>query len=356
MSSKTVPRSGKIKSQLPQKLDLLFNAFLETTSLITTGTALSRVVLPILSCAREMLSGKASFILLPEKRRVKMIYQERNKESKVLELDEQESKKTIEKIKETPSSPSTTTLGKTSFKFLEPLSNLSNSTRMIVSKFAIAGSAGMLGVLLDEQGDVSTEDLHLFKVLSRQTAVALKNAKQFEKTQILSITDGLTGAYNYRFLIDAGKKEIGRADRFGEQFSLIMIDIDGLKDYNDVHGHLKGSGVIKQLAKVASKCLRRIDLLCKYGGDEFVVIQPRTSKAGAACAAERIRKAIMKHRFPGEKATGKITASMGIATYPEDGKTIQKLIESADKALYKAKTHGRNQIWLAGRKRPYSKG
>lgn len=356
MSSKAISGPKKTKNYLPQKLDLLFNAFLETTSLITTGTALSRVVLPILSCAREMLSGKASFILLPDKRKIKMIYQERNKEGMVLELDEQESKKATEWIKKTPSSPLTNTLGKIGFKSLKPFKNLSNSNRMLVSKFALGGSAGMLGVTLDDEVDVSGEDLHLFKVLSRHTAVALKNAKQFEKTQILSITDGLTGAYNYRFLIDAGKKEIGRADRFGEQFSLIMIDIDGLKDYNDVHGHLKGSGVIKQLAKLASKCLRRIDLLCKYGGDEFVVIQPRTSKAGAACAAERIRKAIMKHRFPGEKATGKITASMGIATYPEDGKTIQKLIESADKALYKAKTHGRNQIWLAGRKRPYSKG
>lgn len=355
MNSKVVSSPRKNQGSLKDKFDLVFNTFIETTGLITTGTALSQIASPILKCSRDMLSGKASFILLLDKKWMKMIYQAQNQEGRVLELHQQEREILLEKTSKISTSPATMTLGELCLSALKPLKKYRSSTRMIVSKFTMAGLRGVLGVILSDH-DVSKEDLKLFKLLSRKTAVAFSNAKQFEKTQMLSITDGLTGAYNYRFMIDAGKKEIGRADRFGEQFSLIMIDIDGLKDYNDVHGHLKGSGVIKQLAKLASKSIRKIDLLCKYGGDEFVVIQPRTSKAGAACAAERIRKAIMKHRFPGERATGKITASMGIATYPEDGKTVQKLIESADKALYKAKTHGRNQIWLAGRKRPYSKG
>lgn len=351
-----IPKSQTKQSPLPKKLELVFNAFIDTTGLITTGTTLTRIVMPILECSSKLLGGKASFIILEDKKHLKFIYQDQSHESRVLDIDDRQKKVLLKTIKKIPKKPSVLPLEKTGLDVIEPLKKLGKSSAMVISRLRTGFSLGLLGVVISPQDDVSAEDLNLFRVLSRQTGVALRNAKQFERTQILSITDGLTGAYNYRFLIDAGKKEIGRADRFGEQFSLIMIDIDGLKDYNDVHGHLKGSGVIKQLAKIASKCLRRIDLLCKYGGDEFVVIQPRTSKAGAACAAERIRMAIMKHRFPGERATGKITASMGIATYPEDGKTIQKLIESADKALYKAKTHGRNQIWLAGRKRPYSKG
>jgi diguanylate cyclase (GGDEF)-like protein len=95
-------------------------------------------------------------------------------------------------------------------------------------------------------------------------------------------------------------------------------------------------------------------MLCKYGGDEFVVVLPRTPKQGAAIAAERLRDSIEKHRFPGEEITGKITASFGIASYPEDGRTVHDLIASADKALYRAKQHGRNKVWLSGKRTPYS--
>jgi diguanylate cyclase (GGDEF)-like protein len=133
-----------------------------------------------------------------------------------------------------------------------------------------------------------------------------------------------------------------------------MIDVDSLKEYNDVHGHLGGSEVIRQVARVAASRIRAIDLLCKYGGDEFVVVLPRTPKQGSGVVAERLRDAIEKHRFPGESLTGKITASFGIASYPEDGRTVQDLIATADKALYRAKNYGRNMVWLSGKRTPYS--
>ena len=95
-------------------------------------------------------------------------------------------------------------------------------------------------------------------------------------------------------------------------------------------------------------------MLCKYGGDEFVVILPRTEKDGAANAAERIRIGIDAHAFVGQNITGNITASMGIASYPEDGKTVEELIASADKVLYRAKRRGRNLVWLSGKRKPYS--
>jgi diguanylate cyclase (GGDEF)-like protein len=213
---------------------------------------------------------------------------------------------------------------------------------------------GAIGVILPAGSRPKAEDLGLFQLLVRQAAVAIQNAKEFETTQALSITDGLTGAYNYRFMLDVLKKGIGVAERFREVFSIIMIDVDGLKEYNDVHGHLGGSEVIRQVARVTMSKIRAIDSLCKYGGDEFVVLLPRTPKEGSAIVAEKLREAIEKHKFPGERLTGKITASFGIASYPQDGTTVEDLIASADKALYKAKNYGRNKVWLSGKRTPYS--
>jgi diguanylate cyclase (GGDEF)-like protein len=213
---------------------------------------------------------------------------------------------------------------------------------------------GTIGVILRKARTPTTEEVGLFELLAREAGVVIKNAREFERTQTLSITDGLTGAYNYRFMLDTIKKEIGRAERFREEFAIIMLDVDGLKEYNDVHGHLGGSGVIKRVAALAAAKLRAIDMLCKYGGDEFVAVLPRTPKRGAALAAERIRRSIEESKFPGERKTGKITMSMGIASFPEDGRTVQDLIERADKALYKAKRHGRNTVWVSGDRTPYS--
>lgn len=317
---------------------------------------MTRIVSPLLMCSREVLSGEAAFIVM-EKAGVKALicYGQPSRGGrqvvKAVEVDAS-AVKTGSGSRRT----SLTTLGKVvNLRKLTWLRTYPSSQPVAAAKLRTDHtSLGMICVILSGE-TIPRERLRLFKVLARETGVALKTAREYERTQTLSITDGLTGAYNYRFLIDAIRKEIGRSERFNDNFSLIMIDVDGLKEYNDVHGHLKGSGVIKQLAKVVSQCLRKIDMLCKYGGDEFVAILPRTTKMGAALAAERIRQAIERHRFPGESLTGKITASMGIATYPEDGKAVQKLINSADKALYRAKRHGRNQVWLSGERKPYSK-
>lgn len=342
---------------LPENLDLVFSTFIEVTGLITTGASLPRIVSPLLNCAREILSGKAAFMAIDVGRGKTMVcYGQASRRGRQVVKNQEIATSTLKPRRgATLRSARLTTLGKViNLKRIGWFRGYSATQPVVAAKLRSTNkSLGTVCVILGST-EVSKEDIGLFDVLAREAAVALKTAKEYERTQTLSITDGLTGAYNYRFLIDAVRKEIGRSERFGEDFSLVMIDVDGLKEYNDVHGHLRGSGVIKQLAKVVSRYLRRIDMLCKYGGDEFVVILPRTPKVGAALAAERIRQAIEKHRFPGERLTGKITASMGIATYPEDGKTVQKLINSADKALYRAKRHGRNQIWLSGDTTRYS--
>jgi len=188
------------------------------------------------------------------------------------------------------------------------------------------------------------EDLRRAGSLAPLFSTALENLRRFARAEELSITDGLTGAYNYRYLRSALDKEIARAKRFRETFSIIMLDVDHLKEYNDVHGHLQGSEVLRRVSQVVSSTLRGVDVLAKYGGDEFVIILPHADRAGAGVLAERIRAAVEAAVFPGEETGMKITSSMGIAQYPQDGESSRDLLESADSALYHAKRSGRNRV------------
>jgi diguanylate cyclase (GGDEF)-like protein len=347
-----------LKKAVSHKLDLVFTTFIEVTGLITTGASMSRIVTPILACASEILGGREAFALL-EDRGILTRLSYRGRRRRLRQPERQEHVRlTGPAAKIYRSGKLIAVNGRTGSAEIEALSgvgrNLKSATMMATGLTYRRTKVGILGVLIRRAGLSKAEDVGLFELLSRQAAVAVRNAREFEKTQMLSITDGLTGAYNYRFLIDALRKEVGMAQRFHEVFSLIMIDVDGLKEYNDVHGHLGGSEVIRQVARISSSKIRAIDMLCKYGGDEFVVVLPRTAKRGAAMVAERLRELIEKHRFPGEDITGKITASFGIASYPGDGTTVQGLIESADRALYRAKRHGRNLVWLSGKRTPYS--
>lgn len=182
------------------------------------------------------------------------------------------------------------------------------------------------------------------KALAPLFGAAIDNLRRFSRAEELSITDGLTGVYNYRYLRSALDKEVARCKRFREEFSIIMLDVDHLKEYNDVHGHLQGSEVLRRLAQVVMGELRSADVVAKYGGDEFVIVLPQTHRAGAHVLAERIRAAIEAYEFPGEEGDMKITSSMGVAKFPEDGEFTRDLLEAADIALYEAKRSGRNRV------------
>jgi len=188
------------------------------------------------------------------------------------------------------------------------------------------------------------DDGEFVRATSPLFAAALDNLRRFNRAEELSITDGLTAVYNYRYLRSTLDKEVARARRFGEVFSLIMLDVDHLKEYNDVYGHLRGSEVLRRLAQVVLSELRAADIVAKYGGDEFVIILPQTDRKGACILAERIRGAVQAHSFPGEEEGMSITSSMGIAQFPEDGEATRELLESADAALFAAKRRGRNRV------------
>ena len=158
--------------------------------------------------------------------------------------------------------------------------------------------------------------------------------------------DGLTGLHNHRHFQEALAMEVSRSLRHGRVFSLIFLDVDSFKTYNDMHGHLKGDGVLRTIGEILKNQLRKADMAARYGGDEFVILLPETDKTAAQGVAEAVRKTIESHLFYGreELPTKKVTISVGVSTFPEDGADSQALIQSADKALYKAKESGRNVV------------
>jgi diguanylate cyclase (GGDEF)-like protein len=168
----------------------------------------------------------------------------------------------------------------------------------------------------------------------------------FVKAEKEAITDPLTDLFNYRYFIHQLNREISRDQRHNSIFSLIMIDIDFFKNYNDAFGHQAGDLILRRIAQAIMENTRTSDIVCRYGGEEFVIISPELSKQDAKRMAEKLRQIVEKLELPQIKTvpTGKLTISSGVASFPEDGNTTYQLILNADKAMYKAKETGRNKV------------
>ena len=167
---------------------------------------------------------------------------------------------------------------------------------------------------------------------------------ELQRLRNLVVRDDLTCLYNLRFFNQSLEAEHSRAMRFGRHYSLIFIDLDGLKEVNTRHGHMAGGQVLKRLGEHLNESLRRIDIPARVGGDEFVVICPETSKLSARILAERIRQGVEELRLHEDKDYPGITASIGVASFPEDGKSPESVLECADRALYEAKARGKNGV------------
>lgn len=189
----------------------------------------------------------------------------------------------------------------------------------------------------------SSHQARILSILGNQAAVSLENSSIINKMEQLAITDGLTNLFNHRFFQDAFDRELERASRLNENLSLLIMDIDHFKGFNDSFGHPAGDYILKSLAHLLKKSARKIDILARYGGEEFAALLPGIDVKNARKTAERWRKAVQRASFKRENKTFALTISIGFATFPSDAETKTDLIERADRALYDAKENGRNQ-------------
>ena len=208
---------------------------------------------------------------------------------------------------------------------------------------------GLICAFRDRPKRFQFSDLKLFNSVAEHLAVAMENARLFEETKQMAITDGLTGLYNKRFFLDVMQSEVERAKRCEHDLSLIMMDIDNFKHYNDTNGHPAGDVLLKELATLIQDAIRKVDIPCRYGGEEFVVILPETAKHDAKIVAEKLVAIVNSHPFlhADDQPMGFVSVSMGLATFPQDGADEDDLVCKADEALYTAKTSGKNKVVLA---------
>ena len=198
----------------------------------------------------------------------------------------------------------------------------------------------------DRLDDLTDDDMLVLAAVSSELVVAVENSQLYQLTKRLSITDELTGLNNYRFLQQRLDQEYERANRYNRYLSLLMLDIDHFKEFNDAHGHIAGDRALADLAGVLMTCVREVDIVARYGGEEFGIILPETDAAGAFVVAEKIREAVSMFDFAdaeGERDCH-MTVSIGVATFPVHALEREDLLRQADDALYQAKHFGRDRV------------
>jgi len=227
-----------------------------------------------------------------------------------------------------------------------PLNDKAHSV-MIVPMTAHGQAHGLLLAESVEKNYFFDRDIQLLSIVARSAALALENAELHKRAEELTVIDELTETYNYRYFVQKLQEEKKRAYRYNLPLSLIMVDIDWFKKINDSYGHEVGNVVLKELSDVIKSCIRDVDIFCRYGGEEFMVILPQTAQVEASRIGERIREKVEEMVVDaGDDRCLKITVSVGVTSYPENGKSHEDLVSVADQALYRAKGSGKNLVCI----------
>ena len=215
------------------------------------------------------------------------------------------------------------------------------------SKLRVLGVIQLVNV---DMSQFTQAELFFLQALCDYAAIAIENARWVEKIQELTITDDCTGLYNARHLYKTLETEVYRSSRFAYEFSVLFIDLDHFKAVNDTHGHLIGSKLLAEIGYLVKAQLRLIDFAFRYGGDEFVVLLPQTSKDQALVVAKRLRDAFRENTFCRDEGLNlNVRASIGLATYPHDARTAHDVIRQADGMMYMVKNSTRDNIGIAQR-------
>ncbi len=218
-------------------------------------------------------------------------------------------------------------------------------SEMCVPLISFGETLGVLTLESAHPGAFQDADVPPLESVADICANAIQNARYLEKVKQLAYVDGLTGIFNRRFFEMRILEEIERARRYESPMAVLLVDIDRFKRVNDEFGHLLGDEALRQLTTAFAHHLRKMDVVCRYGGEEFAIIVPETSGEDAVLVAEKLRRVIETWIFPG--VARPITISIGVAEYPQNGHTRDELVRAADAALYHAKQAGRNRTVLA---------
>ncbi|MFQ5854661.1 MAG: diguanylate cyclase [Anaerolineae bacterium] len=203
---------------------------------------------------------------------------------------------------------------------------------------------GVMNVAFDGPHAFDEDELRVLGLLADQAAIVIRNAQLHAEVQELAITDDLTGLYNRRGFFELGRREVERARRFGRSLTAIMFDLDGFKRVNDAYGHAIGDQVLTEVTARCQEELRHVDLLGRYGGEEFTVLLPETDLVDGRQVAERLRQVVSQTAIDTDAGPVTITVSLGIATLDRRHENLEALLECADRALYMAKQAGRNRV------------
>ncbi len=238
-------------------------------------------------------------------------------------------------------------------RFNPRFDELTETKTQSVACVPIRGREKILGVieLVNCLGKDSfhQDDIPILKNLADYAAIALENARYVQRIHELTITDDCTALYNARHLAFVLDAEIYRSTRYGYEFSIIFIDLDHFKQVNDTYGHLVGSKLLWIIGDIIKGHLRMIDYAFRYGGDEFVILAPQTSKESTLMVVRRIKDLLNEKVFFTEEGLNiKVTASFGVAAFPKDARTRKEILRMADEAMYLVKNTTRNSIALAG--------
>ncbi len=194
----------------------------------------------------------------------------------------------------------------------------------------------------------AAEELHLLSILGSFASMSIDNARLHREMCQLASTDGLTGLYNHRIFGQMLKEELSRAERYRQPLSLVMLDVDDFKRFNDTYGHPDGDKVLQAVADILRETLRKCDIPFRYGGEEFIAILPESGAEAAAVVAERIRQAVQcqSHRLLPAYIHQGVTVSVGVASFPRDGEDGDRLLHRVDQLLYRAKREGKNKVYV----------
>lgn len=208
--------------------------------------------------------------------------------------------------------------------------------------FTLMGQKELLGYLAIK-GMSQYEEDH-FMILAHQFALALRRIRLYQSIERLSVVDTLTDVHTRRYILEQFEEELKRTTVRKGNLSFLMLDVDFFKTFNDRYGHLVGDQILREIAKIVRDNIREIDVVGRFGGEEFCAVLPDTDRVGAQYVAERIRSAVEKSQMKAYDTVVRVTISIGVTTFPEDGQTVADLLENADQALYRAKKSGRNRV------------